>query len=262
MTITLIPPTDLAGRRAAFAKNPKEAPNGAFRNQAFSANLRSQMVSHGGKDMIQLDGTASVVETWYDMWDMWGLYQEKVAKGAFDKTLAAAPDVAFLLNHAGMTMARTTNKTLQLFTDDSGNLASTSWLNPQRQDCADLAIAVDDENIDQMSFAFRIVDWSWNDDYDQFTINEVDLDRGDVSAVNYGANPYTSISARAHQAFEGIDHLAGPALFAARARLDARMAELSLESPTEQLAAPVIEELAADTGISLEMARLQLSLQD
>lgn len=257
MTSTLTPLVDLAGRRAAYATNPLEAPNGFLRNERFAANMRSQLVDKGGKQMLQLDGTASVVETWYDMWDMWGQYAEKIGKGAFDKTLAAAPDVAFLLNHTGMTMARTTNKTLQLFTDQAGNLASTAWLNPQRGDCADLGIAVDDGNIDQMSFAFRIVDWSWNDDYDEFTINEVDLDRGDVSAVNYGANPYTSISARAHQAFDAIAHLSGPALLAARSRLDARFAELAAAD------APATEEqLAAPTGMSLEFARAQLQLQD
>lgn len=260
MTITLTPHTDLAGRRAAFAQNPKEAPNGTARNQAFAANLRTQLVQHGGKDMIQLDGTASVVETWYDMWDMFGLYQEKIAKGAFDKTLAAAPDVAFLLNHTGMTMARTTkSKTLQLSTDTPGNLVSTAWLNPQRQDCSDLAVAVDDGDVDQMSFAFRIVDWEWNDDYDQFTIHEVDLDRGDVSAVNYGANPHTSISARAFQAFDGIAHLSGPALLAARGRLDARFAELQMEIP----AADAPSQLTAPAGgISVGFAMAQLAQED
>jgi HK97 family phage prohead protease len=247
-----IAPADIAGRRAAFAAAPTTPPSGVERNQEFAAQLRSTTVEQNGKQLIQLTGTASVVETWYEMWDFWGPYSEKIAKGAFDKTLAAAPDVAFLLNHTGMTMARTkSSKTLKLFTDQAGNLSIEALLNAARQDCADLSVAVDDGDVDQMSFAFRIVDWSWNDDFDQFTINEIDIDRGDVSAVNYGANPYTSISARARQAFDAIDHLEGAALLAARARLDARLSLQPVE-PAEQLGVPSLN--------GLELARLRESL--
>jgi len=42
-----------------------------------------------------------------------------------------------------------------------------------------------------MSFAFRVTRQEWNDAYDQRWITEVNLDKGDVSPVNYGANPHT-----------------------------------------------------------------------
>ena len=56
-----------------------------------------------------------------------------------------------------------------------------------------------------MSFAFRIVRGAWSPDYTEYRILEVDLDRGDVSAVNFGANPNTSIAARAKQALAALD---------------------------------------------------------
>ena len=51
--------------------------------------------------------------------------------------------------------------------------------------------------MDQCSFAFRTVRQTWNDDLSLRTINDVSLDRGDVSIVNYGASPTTSVDARA-----------------------------------------------------------------
>jgi len=129
------------------------------------------------------------------MWDMFGEYTEQVAPGAFDVTLAKSPDVAFLVNHRGISMARTTNGSLELSSDNKG-LKSTAYLNPKRTDVQDLILAIEDKDITEMSFAFLITDGEWNEEYTEYTINEVDLDRGDVSAVNYGANPYTSVSAR------------------------------------------------------------------
>jgi len=101
-------------------------------------------------------------------------------------------------------MARTTNGTLDLGMVDDG-LGSDAWLNPKRQDVSDLVVAVEDKNITEMSFAFMLDDGWWSEDFETFKISKVDLDRGDVSAVNYGANPYTSISARSREIFADLD---------------------------------------------------------
>ena len=50
--------------------------------------------------------------------------------------------------------------------------------------------------MDQASFAFRVIRQEWSDDRSQRTIKEVSLDRGDVSIVNYGASPTTTVDAR------------------------------------------------------------------
>ena len=220
----------LEGRRAAVESGARQVV-GEQRKQAFASHMRAAESAKGDKSFVTLDGYASTVGVPYVMYDFFGEYTEQIAASAFDVTLAASPDVAFLLNHTGMTMARTTAGTLELSVDEVG-LRAVAYLNPLRQDVMDLKHAIDDGNIDQMSFAFRIVSGRWSEDYTQYTITEVDLDRGDVSAVNYGANPDTSISARTKQALEGIEHLTGVPLQIAAARAAAKLAEAEPEPVT------------------------------
>lgn len=241
-----------AARATALAAQPNIIPDGDARaGLDFTAQIRSTTVQRDGKKFYQLDGHASVVETPYEMYDAFGPYNETIDRSAFDKTLGSGPDVAFLLNHTGMTMARTKNSgTLELSMDEIG-LATRAYLNPERQDVADLVLAIDDGDVDQMSFAFRIVRGTWSPDWMEYRLLEVDIDRGDVSAVNYGANPYTSISARAKQAFAAIAGLEGAALAEARARLDDRARALAGPAPAPHAA-----------GVDVRIARLRVSVDD
>lgn len=170
------------------------------RSQSFAVEMRAETIMwtdpKGERSERQkLEGYASVVSKEYEMYDMFGRYTESVSPGAFDVTLSKSPDVAFLVNHRGVTMARTKFGTLELSADAMG-LKSVAYLNPKRNDVRDLILAIDDKDITEMSFAFMIDAGTWNDDFTRYSIDQVDLDRGDVSAVNYGANPYTSVSAR------------------------------------------------------------------
>jgi hypothetical protein len=83
-------------------------------------------------------------------------------------------------------------------------------------------IAIDDKNVTEMSFAFMIEDGKWSPDFTEYRINAYDIDRGDVSAVNYGANPYTSVAARAREILADLDHLNPGAARAALERLQHR----------------------------------------
>ena len=163
--------------------------------RSYSTSFEIREVSAGASDLV-LEGYASMTEKPYEMYDMFGEYSETISRGAFKKTLAERADVAFLLNHEGLTMARTTNGTLELKEDETG-LHVTATLDNQRSDVRDLELAIKRGDVDQMSFAFRVMDQEWNEDFDERTITEVSLNRGDVSAVNYGANPNTVIGARA-----------------------------------------------------------------
>jgi HK97 family phage prohead protease len=194
---------------------------GSARMASFPARMRTELVEHNGQRRYHLTGHASVVDTPYEMWDETGPYLEVIERGAFDLTLAAGPDVAFLVNHRGVTMARTTNDSLRLEMDDVG-LKTDAWLNPKRQDVSDLVTAVEDEDVTEMSFAFMLRDGRWNQDFTEFRIGEADIDRGDVSAVNYGANPWTDVSARSSEVLADLDHLPAGAARAAVARLQAR----------------------------------------
>ncbi len=230
---------EAAGRRAEAARGHggehlRGVPSGAARLQPFKAELRASLVEDGEhQGLHQLDGYASVTDRPYEMWDFFGPYTEVVEAGAFDATLAANPDVAFLVNHRGVTMARTTAKTLELEADGLG-LHARAFVNPKRTDVRDLVVAVDDKHITEMSFAFLIEDGGWNEDWTEYRIKQVNLDRGDVSAVNYGANPYTSIGARANEVLADLDRLPLGAQRAALQRLQRRPDLLAAGSQTSR----------------------------
>jgi uncharacterized protein len=133
---------------------------------------------------------ASVTEHAYDMWDMFGPYTETIAGDAFDQTLQESPDVAFLLNHGGMTLARTTSGTLTIGTDDTG-LFYEPRLDPQNSVVRDVMSGLRRGDLNESSFAFRIIRGTWSPDWTAYRIEQVDINRGDVSVVNYGANPET-----------------------------------------------------------------------
>jgi len=210
------------------------------RMAAFPAKLRAELVNYEGQQRYHLTGHASVVNTPYEMWDSAGPYMEVIDAGAFTRTLAASPDVAFLVNHRGVTMARTTNGSLRLSMDATG-LAVEAWLNPKRQDVSDLVVAIEDRDVTEMSFAFMLGDSGgiWSADFQTFRITELDLDRGDVSAVNYGANPYTDVAARSREVLADLERLPAGAARAAVARLQRRTDITAVEALLE--ASPALE---------------------
>jgi HK97 family phage prohead protease len=138
-----------------------------------------------------LNGWASVVEHEYQV----GPFVETIKRGAFGKTLSERPDVVLLVGHEGLPLARTTSGSLRLNEDERG-LHVDATLEPDDPDVQRLLPKVRRGDVTEMSFAFRVVRQSWNDDYDQRTIHEVNIDRGDVSVVTMGANPATSFSMR------------------------------------------------------------------
>jgi HK97 family phage prohead protease len=119
---------------------------------------------------------------------------ERIAPGAFRKTLTETPDVRLLINHEGLPLARTKNGTLILTEDDRGlymdaTIADTS-------EGRDLYTLVERGDVDQMSFAFRVIRQKWNEDRTTRTLTEVSLADGDVSVVTYPAYPTTTVEAR------------------------------------------------------------------
>lgn len=184
------------------------------------AAIRAALTDKDGMEFVRVEGYASVVEVTYEMWDFFGPYGETIKAGAFDKTLEAKPAVVFRENHRSRIMARTGNGTLELSADDHG-LKDIGWLNPTRSDINDLVIALDDGHVTEQSFMFRIPDgggW-WSDDFMEFEIREIDLDRGDVGPVTYGANPYTDIAARSRSILDELEFLPAGAAREALSRL-------------------------------------------
>lgn len=244
-------------RAEALSKSGPHAPNDRARSQSFGSELRSKLAEwtdpNGGvSERVKVEGYASVVDKKYVMYDMFGEYTEKVAAGAFDVTLSKNPDVVFLVNHRGVSMARTANGSLTLEADKKG-LKSVAYLNAKRMDVQDLIVAIDDKDITEMSFAFMIDDGMWSEDYTEYTIKSVDLDRGDVSAVNYGANPYTSVAARQSEIMNDFRHLPSSAQRAVLLGLDLKPAEAHTEPATRSYA--LMDAMAYVTAEELMLSR-------
>lgn len=146
----------------------------------------------GTGDKLALTGYASVFGNGYDVLGgpPYG-WTERVDKRAFDATLAAKPDLHLLINHEGMPLARTKSGTLRLSTDSKGLLVEAD-LDRRDPDVQRLETKMERGDMDEMSFAFRVKADKWSDDDTERTLTEVSLHKGDVSVVNFGANPATS----------------------------------------------------------------------
>jgi HK97 family phage prohead protease len=121
-------------------------------------------------------------------------FKESIAPGAFRKTLSETPDVRLLINHEGLPLARSKNGTLKLIEDDRGlhfeaELADTT-------EARDIYKLVERGDVDQMSFAFRVIRQKWSEDRSRRVLTEVSLSDGDVSVVTYPAYPTTTVEAR------------------------------------------------------------------
>ncbi len=248
-----------SARKEALARGKNIAPVGG-RTQNFAAQLRGAMALVDGRELFEVEGYATTFEMGYEMWDMFGPYTEIMDQYALDRSLASKPDVAFLVNHKGVTMARTTNNSLTLSKDTHG-LHIRAYLNPERHDVHDLMLAMKDDGvIDEMSFAFMLEDGKWDEDYESFRITQANINRGDVSAVNYGANPFTSIQARATDWLRSMDEVPEVVARAAAIRLNSRfnLKDLINEDVTKVEQEPVKEEPVAEvTPEVTEVVRIE-----
>jgi HK97 family phage prohead protease len=164
---------------------------------------RVELRDSGDDNIITLEGYASTFEQ-YDMYGgpANGGWIEQLDTRAFERTLKEKPDLHLLINHAGMPLARTKSGTLQLSTDDHG-LKVVAQLDKRDPEVQALAVKMERGDLDEMSFAFRVKGQKW-EATDEFpedpealrTITEVSLHKGDVSVVNWGANPTTSAGIR------------------------------------------------------------------
>lgn len=151
-----------------------------------------------------LEGYAST----FDEYEMYGGpanygWIERIDPGAFAVTLREKPDLHLLVNHQGTPLARTKSGTCDLAVDDHG-LKVTARLDKRDPESMALYVKMDRGDMDEMSFAFRVKAQEWRaaegfediDDESYRTITEVSLHKGDVSVVNWGANPNTSASVK------------------------------------------------------------------
>lgn len=139
--------------------------------------------------------------------DMGG-WREVIKRGAFRSLLATRPDVRFLFNHEGLTLARTVNGSLSLEETPQG-LDGVADLN-DTQASRDLLVAVERGDVDQMSFLFRVAagdaEWTYNegDDFELRTVKRVAW-LGEVSAVTFPAYEATTLKSERSQGADSQD---------------------------------------------------------
>ena len=119
-----------------------------------------------------------------------------IEPGAFARTLGVTPAVVLNINHDGLPLASTANDSLTLEEDDTG-LRFDADVDMAESDVADVVRKVKRGVLRETSFRFKVIRDQWNPNYTFRTIKEVDLERGDVSVVTFGANPHGYVANRA-----------------------------------------------------------------
>lgn len=124
--------------------------------------------------------------------DIGGMFREKIAPGAFRKTLKES-DIRALVNHdPNYVLGRNKSGTLRLREDDKGlkveiDPSDTTWGN-------DLLKSMKRGDINQMSFGFTVN--KADDDYNENTRILRDVTLFDVSVVTFPAYPTTTAEVR------------------------------------------------------------------
>jgi HK97 family phage prohead protease len=154
-------------------------------------------------DTPTIRGYAAVFNEWADI--IPGVFRERIAPGAFRKTIREA-DVRALVNHdPNYVLGRNRAGTLQLREDKHG--LAVEIVPPDAQWARDLMVSMKRGDISQMSFGFRPVKWTEEPAEDPGKPLEVTLQEArlfDVSVVTFPAYPQTEAWARS--AIASIEH--------------------------------------------------------
>lgn len=149
---------------------------------------RSELKVDGDKKPV-IRGYASVFNQWADIG---GMFREKIAPGAFSKSIQES-DVRCLWNHdPNFVLARNKSGTLKLHEDSRGlaveiDPIDTMW-------AADLMKSVARKDVSGMSFGFEVVKQDVSHERAERTLREVKL--FDVSVCTYPAYDSTTAEVR------------------------------------------------------------------
>lgn len=155
-------------------------------------------------DGLTLDGYGAVFNQWTDIEDMFGTYRERIAPGAFRRTLGIRmPVLQFDHGTHPLIGSIPLGRITSLTEDDHGLRVkarlSDNWLVQPVRD------AIRDGGITGMSFRFRIVNETWgrgNDGMEERTISEVEL--FEVGPVVFPAYEQTSVGVRSRAALSAL----------------------------------------------------------
>lgn len=152
-------------------------------------------------DGLTLDGYGAVFDQWTEITDYMGSYRERIAPGAFKRTLGQRMPVLQFDHGTHPLIGSIPLGRISSISEDAHGLRvkarlSDNWLVQPVRD------AIRDGGITGMSFRFRIIGEQWaksrNDGMDERTISEVEL--YEVGPVVFPAYEQTSVGVRSRQA--------------------------------------------------------------
>lgn len=160
--------------------------------------MKNREIRAGRPAEVRADDTGVKVEGYAAVFnedaDIAGMFIERIMPGAF-KNAIGRDDVVFLINHAGLPLARTRSGTLKLSEDDHGLKVDTS-LDGADPDVMTIVPKMKRGDLDKMSFAFFATRQEWDEtgEIPVRIIHEADL--FDVSIVTMPAYDGTEIGLR------------------------------------------------------------------
>ena len=184
---------DLNQLKAELRALPKEV-------RTFSASIELR----GTDDAPELVGHSIVFNQLSEVLGGWFQFREKIAPGAFTKSIASKPIIAFWSHQTSMPLGRTDEGTLIVREDATGvhstiRPGDSSWE-------VDAVKQIRRRNVKHQSFGMRVLtdDWNVEDGMDIRTVLEGELI--EVSPVALPAYPQTNISADiSARCIEGTD---------------------------------------------------------
>jgi HK97 family phage prohead protease len=198
---------------------PRHARTEEVRHVEFRASENS--------DGQTLEGYAAVFNAWTDIRDSLGTYKERIAPGAFKRTIGQRQPVLQFDHGSHPLIGSLPLGTISALREDRNGLfvrarLSDNWLIEPVRD------AIKDGAVSGMSFRFRVVSDDWSDDNEERTINEVEL--LELGPVVFPAYEQTSVSVRSL-----VNHLD-----------DDTRAALAQELSTDSGTSPAVGEPATD----------------
>lgn len=147
---------------------------------------------------IPLENDSYIVEGYATKWEPYLLFDdydgpvyEQIDRNAFDT--ADMKDIIMQYDHSGKVYARNSNGTLEVKTDNIGLFIRADLSKSQAS--RDLYEEIKAGLITKMSWAFKMLEWVWNEETRVFTVLKVKK-VFDVSAVSRPANEDSEINAR------------------------------------------------------------------
>lgn len=208
---------------------------------------------------LVIAGYGSVFNSWYPVYGI----SERVAPGAFRKTLKENPDIRGMFNHnPDFLLGRTESGTMSVWEDERG-LAYEIKADPEDPQAVSVARKIKRGDVDGSSMAFFVQGEEWKRDKDgrptHRTITEVELI--ETGPVTLPASPATSAKMQRALGETGIDFEALTGLFVLRrAGFDLTEADQAFVARTiERLTSLKSEPAAADARDHLDTGTVELA---